>query len=237
MHIIIWSLRTLAVKLFERTVANPVGKNSQRPVHRFSMRVLLLAVALFACLFAYLSYYRSARVTVDYAFWTVEAETLDAIPLQFHSVQGSPYRWVHLSVDNAAQLCEASSSDELLHKQVTIGSWPMQAETTTSTRSVFLDVEDPKQGDHPAQYPAFNIAIFGGFLGVRRAGTTLQFRVEGGVTYDRTENRMVGGRKTISRDRVSGEIFYEGQAPEHALIFVAPLDEHSYHVVLFRLKE
>ncbi|MBM3967930.1 MAG: hypothetical protein FJ308_23185 [Planctomycetes bacterium] len=206
--------------------------------HRFSLRILLLVVTGFAILFAYLSYYRSTQASVDYTFLAVESTDLDSLALNLNDVLGSPYKWTHLDDSDVKTLLLGSRlvSADILQKQASVHSWPMQAHTSTWTRPVFLEVNDPRQGEHPAKLVEFESAAFGGFLGVRLAGRRLQFRVEAKVDYNRPDDDVEPKDMNHPMDRIQGTLFYEGQAPEHALMFAAPLDDHTYHVVLFTVK-
>lgn len=207
--------------------------------HRFSLRILLLVVTGFAILFAYFSYFRSTQASVDYTFLAVESTDLDSLALNLNHVPGSPYKWTHLDDSDMKTLLlgSRSVSADIFQKQASIHNWPMQAETGIGTRSVFLEVNDPHQGEHPAKLPMFETATFSGFLGVRLAGRRLQFRVDAEVGYDRPDDDVEPKDMNHPMDKIQGTLFYEGQAPEHALMFAAPLDDYTYHVVLFTVKE
>jgi len=206
---------------------------------RFSLRVLLLVVTGFAFLFAYLSYFRSTQATVVYRFLTVESSDLDRLALCLHDVTGSPYKWTDLNNSDLRALLSAGkpAAAEIIQKQASIHNWPMQAETDIGTRSVYLEVNDPRQGEYPAKLPMFETATFNGFLGVRLAGRHLQFRVDAEAGYDRPDDDVEPRDMNHPRDRIQGKLFYKGQAPEHALMFAAPLDDHTHQVVLFTVKE
>jgi hypothetical protein len=215
---------------------NPTGAVGR---HRFSLRILLLVVTGFAILFAYLSYFRSTQATVEYTFATVDSTTVDALALNLNDVPGSPYKWAHLddNVVKALLLGRRTAPTHILQKQTSVHSWPMQAETGLGTRFAFLEVVDPRQGDQPAKLLVSETASFGGFLGVRLAGRRLQFRIDAEVGYDRPDDDVEPKDMNHPMDRIQGRLFYEGHAPEHALIFAAPLDDHSYHFVLFSVEE
>jgi len=114
--------------------------------------------------------------------------------------------------------------------------WPKQAESNTAGQTVFFEVQDPSQGISPAKLPFFETGHLNGFLGIRRAGRELQFRVDVEVGYTRPDDDLKPLNMDHPNDEVVGRLFYEGPAPDNALVFFAPLDEETYHVVVFSLE-
>jgi hypothetical protein len=216
----------------QTTTQNPavsVGKNS------FSLRALFIVVTGCAILFAYLAYFRSTQATVEYTSVAVESTALNSLNLDFNDVPDSQYKWTHLDDSDVKTLLLGSSGgrSHLLQKRISVHTWPMQAETGMGTRPVTLELIDPQQGEHPIKLPMFETATFGGNLGVRLAGRRLQFRIDAKVGYQRPDEDIDPKDMNLPTDEVEGRLFYQGKAPEHALMFAAPLDDHSYHVVLF----
>ncbi|MAT73326.1 MAG: hypothetical protein CMJ58_27900 [Planctomycetaceae bacterium] len=41
----------------------------------------------------------------------------------------------------------------------------------------------------------------------------------------------------LRRERLEGQLFYEGAAPPGALVFAAPLDAETYHVIVFTVSD
>ena len=101
----------------------------------------------------------------------------------------------------------------------------------------FLPVVAPSQGPNPARIPAEISGDLKGFLGVRRAGQQIQLRVDMDIHLQMPEKKdFYSPYSEVNYDAADGHLFYEGQAPKGGLLFMAPIGQHSFNVVLFEVK-
>ena len=85
--------------------------------------------------------------------------------------------------------------------------------------------------------PQVETAQLAGTLGVRLAGGRLQLRVDAQVHYSRPDDDIEPQKVIHPKETIQGQLVYEGPAPEHALLFAAPLDDHTQQIVLFTVKK
>lgn len=208
-------------------------------IRRFNLRSLFLAVTLAGCVSGYLAYFRSAEVTIVHEFRTVTLSDLRALGLELNHVASSPYKWALLSEGQARSLVARSGNPEAPHlnRQTRVRRWPMQSVSWSFLEPVFLDVKDPRQGEHPAKLPLMKSGMLNGFFGVRRAGGDLELRIEVQASYSRPDDDVESTVMSHPKDSVAGSLFYQGAVPEHGLAFLAPLDGEAYHVVLFTVDD
>lgn len=205
---------------------------------RFRLKTLMLVMVILAAYFAYLAYYRPALRTVAYESAVVPATAQGKWFENLKKVDDSPYSYKLLTKD---ELTELRSQLSTLGKVIctdksSIYMWPQQATSRHASRSLFLPVVDPAQGPNPARMPSSISGILAGFLGIRRAGQQIQLRVDMDAHLQMPQEREVySPSAVVNYVEADGHLFYEGQAPRNGLVFIAPIGEHSFHVVLFEV--
>lgn len=202
---------------------------------RFSIRNALFAILILSGFVAYLAYYRTATQVVTYESVLVSGSNLGTLTTQLRPTKDSPYGYRVLNQTEFEQMRQVLQADatKLVAGQQSIHIWPRQAVSRTFSRPTFLPVDDPKQGPMPAKLPADVSGHFNGFFGIRREGGALRLRVEVYVSCrkpDESVRYVTLGE--VKYDETAGDLFYEGPAPEHGILFAAPIDEQKYHVVL-----
>lgn len=199
---------------------------------RFSLGAMMVIVALFAGVFGYLSYFRPARCLVSYQVVTLSAQDVDRLGLDFHTINGSPYRWALDSKDEIAELIHLQSQIEkpLYEKQMTVAVWPRQADTYTYIRPTRIT-------NATSPHPGLKSGEFAGFWGVQKAGGKLMFRVEAQLAHRQPALATTGEFESGPSDEVTGTLNYEGELPTSKLIFVAPLGNKQVHLFLIEAKE
>lgn len=206
---------------------------------KFSLRTLMLVTVILSLVFAYLAYYRSDRKTVTYESVVVPTTAQGKWSKNLAQVDNSPYSYKLLTEE---ELTELRSQLRTLGKVIfadksSIHMWPQQAISRTGISSLFLPVVDPAQGPNPAKIPANISGGLGGFLGIRRAGQQNQLRVDIDVHLQMPEKKdTYSTHSEVNYDEADGHLFYEGQVPKNGLIFMTPIGEHSFHVVLFEVE-
>lgn len=220
-------------------VACVIAMKARRKKFQFGLRHLLIAMMVFSVVLAHLAYYRSVQRTVAYRVFLIEAPSFDALKLEPHVIKDSPYKWVMLNNEELKNLLNDGEGKLLpfIDKEVLVNGWRRNREYCNRSKAVFLDVDDPTQGENPAKLPRSETGLLKGTLGVRRAGRELQFRIDARTRYKRPDDDIVP-RSYIGHpeDSVEGPIFYEGRAPDHGLAFFSNLDETEYHVVIFTIE-
>ncbi|MEW4562337.1 hypothetical protein AB1K70_07415 [Bremerella sp. JC770] len=199
---------------------------------RFSLGAMMVVVALFAGVFGYLSYYRSARCLMVYSVTTLPAQDLESLGLDFHPIDGSPYRWALDSDGAVTKLVYQKSQIErpLCDKQMTVASWPRQADTYTYIRFT-------PNNTATSPHPGSTSGEFAGFWGVRKVGGQLMFRVEGHAAHRQPKAAGSSTDQHERYDEVEGKLFYEGAFPESQLIFAAPVGPDQVHLFLIVTEE
>lgn len=206
---------------------------------KFRLKTLMLVMVILAGYFAYLAYYRPALRTVAYESAVVPATAQGKWFENLKKVDDSPYSYKLLTKD---ELTELRSQLSTLGKVIctdksSIYMWPQQATSRHASRSLFLPVVDPAQGPNPAKIPADISGSLNGFLGIRKAGQQIQLRVDMNTHLHMPEEKdLYSPYSEVNYDKADGHLFYEGQAPKIGLVFMAPIGEHSFHVVLFEVE-
>lgn len=192
----------------------------------------MVIVALFAGVFGYLSYFRSAKCLMVYSVTTLPAQDVDGLGLDFHPIDDSPYQWAFDSDDAVAQLVHLKNNAErpLYDKQLTVAYWPRQADTYTYIRPVAINTET-------SPHPDFASGEFAGFWGVRKVGGQLVFRVEGHTAHRQPKVAGFDEDQYGRFDEVAGNLFYEGEFPVSGLIFAAPVGDDQIHLFLIQAEE
>ena len=151
----------------------------------------------------------------------------------------SPYSYKLLTEEELTELRSQLSTlgKVIIADKSSIHMWPHQAVSRTAISPFFLPVVDPAQGPNPAKIPADISGALGGFLGIRRAGQQIQLRVDIDIHLQMPEKKdFYSPYSEVDYDEADGHLFYEGLAPKNGLIFMAPIGEHSFHVVLFEVE-
>ncbi|QDU74519.1 hypothetical protein Pan97_15280 [Bremerella volcania] len=199
---------------------------------RFSLGAMMVIVALFAGVFGYLSYFRSARCLLSYQVTTLSAEDVDGLKLDFHAIDGSPYRWAFDQEDAIAELTRQRRQIEppLYEKQLTVAYWPRLADSYTYIRPTTIN-------SATSPFPDYKSGEFAGFWGVRKAGGRLMFRVEAQTSHRQPRVANVEDVSNGRFDEVSGTLAYEGKFPTSKLIFAAPMGNGQVHLFLIQTEE
>ncbi|WDI42945.1 hypothetical protein [Bremerella sp. P1] len=199
---------------------------------RFSLGAMMVIVALFAGVFGYLSYFRPAKCLVSYQVVTLPAQEVDRLGLEFHVIDDSSYRWALDPKDEIAELIRRQSRTEkpLYEKQMTVASWPRQADTYTYIRPAVISAST-------SPHPEFKSGEFAGFWGVRKVGGQLMFRVEAHTANRQPRIMTVDDQRLGRFDEVAGALAYEGEFPTSKLVFAAPMGDQHVHLIVVEAKE
>ncbi|PQO34689.1 hypothetical protein DTL21_14390 [Bremerella cremea] len=198
---------------------------------RFSLRWMMVGIAVLAAIFGYLGYFRSARGVVSYQIETIPAKKLDALGLTFRAIKDSPYRWAEVKdFDLTAFAPEDDRIQQPFRaKEREVHMWPYQADSYTDSRFVKVP-----RGDPPPQ--GIESTQLGGFWGFRKAGLHLQFRLELQVGHQYPDFSNTPEEHFPKTKMVEGKLFYEGKIPAGDLLFIAPIDNDVYHAILVRAR-
>lgn len=199
---------------------------------RFSLGAMMLIIALFAGMFGYLSYFRSARCLMTYQVATLSAQDVNALGLEFHAIDDSPYRWAFDIDDAVTKLLRQKSHVEkpLYEKQMTVAHWPRQADTYTYIRPAAIN-------SATSPHPDFKSGEFAGFWGIRKVGGQLMFRVEAHAAHRQPKEAGFDVDGNGRLDEVAGNLVYEGELPASRLIFAAPVGDDQIHLFVIEAKE
>jgi hypothetical protein len=77
----------------------------------------------------------------------------------------------------------------------------------------------------------------GGFIGSRIAGIDRQFRVNCNVSLEHPNYAAVREGRFDEIHRLKGRLFYDGTMPDGHLVFLAPLGDDEYSVIVFDIKK
>ena len=206
---------------------------------KFSLKTLMLVMAILSLVFAYLAYYRSDRKTVAYESVVVPATAQGNWSKNLTQANKSQYSFKLLTQEELTELRSQLSTlgKVIIADKSSIHMWPQQSISRTGISSLFLPVVDPAQGPNPAKIPADISGSLNGFLGIRKAGQQIQLRVDMNTHLHMPEEKdLYSPYSEVNYDKADGHLFYEGQAPKIGLVFMAPIGEHSFHVVLFEVE-
>jgi len=206
----------------------------QRPrrVLQFGLLSLLLVVTVLGCILGKWFYYRQLTVVVDARLAIVDAGAATATLSnhQLHPVKGSQYGWITLRVDELPFLLKlAGKLVEPLGTTAnhTVPHWPSTAFTGVYAHiwSIYPNRMEFDQGS------------IGGFFGSRIAGTERQFRVECDVSLHHPLFTAVALGLPNKYIDLKDKLFSEGPLPEDHLVFLAPLGNDEYSVIIFDVKQ
>lgn len=206
---------------------------------KFSLRTLMLVMVILSLVFSYLAYYRSDRKTVAYESAIVPATAQGKWSENLTQGNTSPYSYKLLTEKELTELRSHLSTlgKVVISDKSSIHMWPHQAISRTAISPFFLLVVAPSQGPNPARIPVEISGALKGFLGVRRAGQQIQLRVDMDIHLQMPEKKdFYSPYSEVNYDAADGHLFYEGQAPKGGLLFMAPIGQHSFNVVLFEVK-
>lgn len=199
---------------------------------KFSLRSLVLLIAIVAAGFGVLVFYRPHSVAVEYQFATVDGAAVESILSSCEATQvtDSPYFWLILDEGNLATLLQGGNvaTRILAQNSRVVSGWPKVADAFTyaAPRTLLLDSET----NH--QHTDWESGGVAGFLGARKAGSEVQLRIEFDSNFDRPDFKAYP-TLDFPRQSCKGKLFYEGELPSNHLVFLAPIDEVSFHAVLF----
>lgn len=206
---------------------------------KFSLKSLMLVMVILSLVFAYLAYYRSDRKTVAYESVVVPTTAQGNWSNNLTQADKSQYSYKLLTADELIELRGQLSTlgKVIFADKSSIHMWPQQATSRSASIPLFLPVDDPAQGPNPAKIPADISGSLNGFLGIRKAGQQIQLRVDMDIHLQMPEKKdFYSPYSEVNYDKADGHLFYEGQAPKIGLVFMAPIGEHSFHVVLFEVE-
>jgi hypothetical protein len=213
-------------------VSVPTVPQRERSRLRFGLKSIFFALTLLSIASASYFYYRDASVTVRLLGGLIRKAEIGRIIASHtvHSIPGSSYSWVEIPSPQLESLVMSSQPaiDVLLDRRWIVRMWPLQAFTDTNVRS--LPIGTLLTGAPP---PIIYLSGgFNGFLGARRAGARVQFRIDGVASY-KTDVFHDNPSLLYHNGEVRGKLEFEGDLPAGALVFYAPLDDNWYDVVIF----
>lgn len=200
---------------------------------RITLRWMLIGIAMLAAWFGYMAYFRPAVAVVSYEIATIPKAQIDALGFTFHKIEDSPYQWAEVNdFDPTTFTPLEDRQQEPFHakNEREIHMWPRQADSWTSTRFVRL----PSAGTNTP--PGVESTQMGGFWGARKAGMQKQLRVEMNVSHQYPNFAQAGETGMATSDNIEGKLFYEGIMPKGDLLFIAPVNQEVYHVVLVHVR-
>lgn len=202
---------------------------------RFSLRLLLAAMAVFAVWCAWATYYRSNSVTVRVLVTTLPSADWQAAGIRPTRSPAADYEWVWLSRKAFERLiARAGPLDPVFEdRHTTVRHWPHTAFTIAYSATKPIAFEDPAQGDQPAEFNGTVNGTLSGFLGTRRAGQRDEFRVELRGWHEQPD----ASQPVVDYDHPyvqwTGQLAFEGAVESEVLLFAAPIGDGTYHLVWF----
>lgn len=200
---------------------------------RITLRWMLVGIAMLAAWFGYMAYFRPAVAVVSYEIATIPKDQIDALAFTFHEIEDSPYQWAEVDDfdPEAFTPLEDRQQEPFYAKQeFQVHIWPRQADTYTSNRFVRL----PDQGS--GRPPGAESTQVGGFWGARKAGSQQQFRIELNVAHQYPNFTDIEKTIVPRTDDIRGRLSYEGAMPKGDLLFLAPVNQDVYHVILVHVR-
>jgi hypothetical protein len=199
---------------------------------RFGLKTIFGIVTAASIALAWWYYYRATTVLVRQVSGIIQAPEIASLTgtRTVHSINGSPYCWIELTAEDLSQVIESSPPvlDKAIDSTDSIHMWPVQANAHTYAKT--LPIDSRLTGTPP---PIISIGDWTTlFLGVRRAGTQQQLRIDGNVGHQVT---VVNDKPSLQyhNAKARGTLKYEGAFPHGAILFFAPQDGNAYHVVIF----
>ena len=201
---------------------------------RFDMRTLMVFVAICAIISAYAFYYQPLTSEINYRFATIDASAIAPFlpSAQLTSPESDQYKWIILNDEQLSAALQHNGAPARIayEKSRSISSWPLVAETGSyHTRR---DLSLPGNNHHLE----WEFGSLTGFLGSRLAGLQPQLRIDCKFNYSRPVQPIAESMVSVHRQKVSGNLFYEGRRPEGHLIFITPIDAYTYQVIVFCTK-
>jgi hypothetical protein len=180
-------------------------------------------------------YYRPLTVVVDARLVFVDRAAAQATMAthELHPVDDSPYDWLVVADDELTQLLTSggkSLSPTGTTAPHTVPFWPQTAFTGTYAHS------DIVQLSRTVMQPVHEMGSIGGFIGSRIAGIERQFRVECNVSLHHPNYKAMSVEHPNEKVDLKGKLFYEGSLPEGHLVFLAPLGDEEFSVIVFDVK-
>lgn len=200
---------------------------------RITLRWMLVGIAMLAAWFGYLAFFREARAVVSYEIATIPKSQVDALGIKFNAIEDSPYQWAEVTDFDLTSFTPIDKRlQEPFHakNEFQVHIWPAQADTYTSTR--FVRMPDLSTN----LPPAIESTQLGGFWGAQLAGTEQQFRVDVNVAHQYPNFAKTNELGFTPTDDIEGKLFYEGIMPQGDLLFIAPVNQDVYHVVLVHVQ-
>ena len=207
---------------------------NRKPIgtRQFSLRALILMLALVGIILGISVYYRPHSLNVTYQLFTAKRDLVDRVVSgkSVTQVENSVYQCVVL---NQRELDVFSKTDfqegeDLSGKSRVITGWPRVADTDSYVHPTNL----PMDGNSNHTAIGWESGTMTGFLGSRRAGSHAEVRIEYQVTFRRPGSRDIFD-PSVPQQVCQGNIFYEGEVPDGRIVFFAPLDDETYHVIVF----
>jgi len=204
---------------------------------QFSLLTLLTAVTVLGAVLGIWFYYRPFVASVDARFAIVDGAAAKAIALEHapHLVSDSPYAWVALTEEELPRLLQLEGRPAPIlgtTMRHTIPYWPNTAFGGLYHNSRWIPArEEAHLGT--IQLPVDESGALTGMIGSRIAGGQAQLRVECNVTCKHGDAQAVAGGRIGAHKELKGHLVYEGQTPNGHLVFLAPVDDDVYSVVIF----
>ena len=215
--------------------AVPTERPPKRTRRQFGLGSLMLGIAAIALVLGVLTYYRSHSLTVAYYFAAVDSTAVSPIldRQSATAIEGSTYVWIVVNDDDLAamMLLDGKPAQAMGAKSRVVSVWPHVAEATTYSR----DLQVPVDVNTGQVITIWETGQFAGTFGSHRAGLRPQFRIEGRVAHQRPDTKA---RATFPypQQTCNGRLYYEGAAPQGHLVFLAPIDQTTYHAVIFNAR-
>ena len=219
--------------------ANSTLSEPPRPRRfQFGLLSLLIVITLLGVAFGIWVYYQPLVVSAQARFAIVDSASAKAILAQhpIQSVSDSPYGWIVLSDAELADLLQLEGKPaEILGASAphTVPYWPVTAFTGLYNQTRFIPLGEEFHFGPNFKYPVHESGQLSGFLGSRIAGGKGQFRVECNMTCQHPEVKAMTAEHLDAKKQIKGKLFYEGPTPAGHLVFLAPVDDDVFSVVIF----